>query len=332
MPRLEFRLILLTLSLALMLSACEERSGDENLPTPAKALGCPDLTGTYALPNAKPELDPRRWLSDARNLSWQSFSLQAVVPGSPVYVSLHREQTELEREIEQFREQRPKAYKRWREKASLSYVERGVTRRAHYDALAELGPTPEIGFSTDSGICLDSWFRYPADAHPHEDQRAFALDQDGNLLIQVTETTRDEFPIWCGDGCKGIPYAWHTRVSWTRAKRIAAPKPWVWTRDLTETQEEPPGDPSGHEDQDPRVNPLRQRVFAALPKGSTMFNFYKRSGGVIFSGTCPTPADLETIKRFLQRDSSVAEVIERRVWETNRGEINFALEIPLKDP
>lgn len=320
----------LSLSLSLvLLTACHSYSGDDEVPEPAKALGCPDLTGTYAIPEAGAALDPREWLGyEAKGKTWQSFSLQAIVPGAPVYVSLRRIDAELTSEVAALRADRPKAYKSWLEKASLSYVERGVARRAHYEALGALGPTPEIGFSTPSGICVDSWFEFPGDHASNEDHTALALDKDGNLLIRAIKTTRDEFPIWCGDGCKGIPYAWHTKVTWVRAARIENAKPWVFKA---------PADPEApsmdaYDDRDPRVGAFRKRVFAALPEGATMFNFHLRSDGVIFSGTCKTRDDLETIKRMLSRDSVVSAVHERRAWETNRGEVEFALEMPLKAP
>ncbi|AVP96102.1 hypothetical protein C7S18_02335 [Ahniella affigens] len=321
---------LLTVALGtLILAGCHSYSGEDEVPEAAKALGCPDLTGTYAIPEASVELDPREWLGyHAKGKTWQSFSLQAIVPGAPVYVSLRRTDSEIANEVAALKASRPKAYNAWLDKASLSYVERGVTRRAHYDALGELGPTPEIGFSTPSGICIDSWFEYPGDHASNEDYTALALDADKHLLIKATRTTRDEFPIWCGDGCKGIPYAWHTKVSWVRAKRIENAKPWVFKAPAE--PEAPAVD--AYDDRDPRVAAFRQRVFAALPEGATMFNFHLRSDGVIFSGTAKTHDDLEAIKRLLSQDSIVVAVHQRRAWVTNRGDIEFALEIPLEAP
>lgn len=44
---------------------------------------------------------------------------------------------------------------------------------------------------------------------------------DGALVARLDLTGYDEFTVWCGDGCKGIPLPWtfETRSSWSAAHR-----------------------------------------------------------------------------------------------------------------
>lgn len=48
-----------------------------------------------------------------------------------------------------------------------------------------------------------------------------APGKDGALVARLDLTRYDEFTIWCGDGCKGIPLPWtfETRSSWSAAHR-----------------------------------------------------------------------------------------------------------------
>ncbi len=48
-----------------------------------------------------------------------------------------------------------------------------------------------------------------------------ARDSAGNLVARQVTATYLEFPVWCGDGCKGIPLPWtfRTRSSWSAVDR-----------------------------------------------------------------------------------------------------------------
>lgn len=83
--------------------------------------------------------------------------------------------------------------------------------------------------------CGDGWLRPRGadamfDAVPYDDagHRAnrdefqVAIDEAGHWVGRRTATTWDEFAVWCGDGCRGVPLPWTIRhhVRWSL---LAAP-------------------------------------------------------------------------------------------------------------
>jgi hypothetical protein len=54
-----------------------------------------------------------------------------------------------------------------------------------------------------------------------------AIGRGGAIVARLDRTDYDEFTVWCGDGCKGIPLPWTftTRSTWSRSEPWLAGKP-----------------------------------------------------------------------------------------------------------
>jgi hypothetical protein len=106
---------------------------------------------------------------------------------------------------------------------------------------------------------------------------------DGALVARLDGIDYDEFTVWCGDGCKGIPLPWtfRTRSAWSVAERWreGTPSPRAKARLRDEERREAElqrarGDPVYLEEQRLENGPVaagqddaRKRVLAALVPG-----------------------------------------------------------------
>ena len=72
----------------------------------------------------------------------------------------------------------------------------------------------DIASKWDSEVASDGFF-----AQRHAMRVAPA--NGGALVARLDRIDYDEFTVWCGDGCKGIPLPWtfETRSTWSRAER-----------------------------------------------------------------------------------------------------------------
>jgi len=330
-------------SLALaLLAGCSSREGDDDVPTPV-GVGCPDLAGTYAaIATSRDDFNPiASWTRDAAGGKWAAITLDTIDPGSPIHLRLIRDVADMNRLANDFRTMSPDRYDAWRRVAATDPNLMGRSDRAFAEALAELGPSQEHVVSYSGGFCGDGWLRFeevawginvPQDADRSADQRkqglSFGIDADGALLVREEIEYRYEFPIWCGDGCKGIPYSTKTYIRWAKLARTDPPKRWRWSASPM-AQDEPRDLPDAIGDTDPRVTALRRLVVAALPKGGTMFNFKGEQGDIVFSGTCPTQEDFDRLKVFIGKQSDVTGVSIGRQYENNRGHVDFRLTINL---
>ncbi len=61
----------------------------------------------------------------------------------------------------------------------------------------------------------------------NRDEFAIAMDGDGALVGRRTALTWDEFTVWCGDGCRGIPLPWTYRehVVWSSLRPPTTDRP-----------------------------------------------------------------------------------------------------------
>ncbi|MBK8286718.1 MAG: hypothetical protein IPK97_18660 [Ahniella sp.] len=299
------------------LISCTHRTGDDALPEPA-GTGCPSLDGSYTLQssggfglNLAQNIAP----PDAGN-DWIALTLDSIASGSPIHLRLRRSDADMAQRTESFRRDHPDAWSAWRERASLDPRLLDSPRR-HIEQLARLGPAPEFIAELSGGQCDQGWLRFSnterslPGAVAQDDRRnqslAFAVASDGALIVHEQRTLQNEFPIWCGDGCKGIPYSFEIEDRWARFPRIDAPPVWRLGRSTGNTTPARPTSPSGRPDSDPRIAELRERVLRWLPKDATLFNFYDRSGTIVFSGTCRTKADLEQLVFLLEGDALVAK-------------------------
>lgn len=335
-------LVVVPMLVLVLLPGCSSREGDDDVPTPV-GVGCPDLAGTYApMATTNDGFDPiAQWTRDAAPGRWAAITLDTIDPGSPIHLRLIRDVADMSRLAKDFRTMSPDRYDAWRRVASTDPNRMGRSDRAFAEELAELGPSPEHVVTYSGGLCGDGWLRFkevawgvhvPQDADRSADQRkqglAFGIDADGALLVREEVEYRYEFPIWCGDGCKGIPYSTKSRVRWAKLARTDPPKAWQW-QSTPLAQDDPRELPGAVDDADPRVTALRRLVFAALPAGATMFNFKGEQGDIVFSGTCPTEEDLDRLTAFIGKQSGVAGVSIGRQYENNRGHVDFRLTIEL---
>lgn len=325
-----------------LVAACTSRTGDDDVPQ-AAGTGCPDLAGSFVPQGTgTPGFDLVRQLS-ARDGGgrYAALVIDTIGAGSPIHLRLLRTQEDMDERVAAFRTTDPDAWTGWRNLAVRGPVALGLSARAFAERLGALGPAPERSVTLSEGLCDAGWLRFTGtdrllgvavDEAGQDDLRgqslSFAVDGAGHLLVREERTRRDEFPIWCGDGCTGIPYATETIVRWARFAPAKPPEPWRFRDPLAEVV--PAGMPAGENDRDPRTTALRRRLFEALPDGATMFNFREDMDGIGFSGTCPTGADLDALVAYLQRQPEVAGVTLGRNYDNNRGHREFRLAITLK--
>ncbi len=104
--------------------------------------------------------------------------------------------------------------------------------------------------------CRDGWLSFDDDMisdrfdaevesdefHARRRTMRVARGRNGALVSRLDRTDYDEFTVWCGDGCKGIPLPWTftTRSTWSRADAWApgTPRPDVTPYQLRERVEE----------------------------------------------------------------------------------------------
>lgn len=332
---------ILLMTALVVVTACTSRTGDEEVPQ-AAGTGCPDLAGSYA-PQATgtPGFDLVRQLSSPDGGGrYAALVIDTIGAGSPIHLRLVRTPEDMDERVAAFRTTDPEAWARWRAKAARGALSLGLSSRTFAEALAALGPSPERAVTLSEGLCDAGWLRFAKterrvgaveDETGREDQReqslSFAVDASGHLLVREERTRRDEFSIWCGDGCQGIPYSTETVVRWARFPPTEAPPAWRFRDPLAEVL--PAGMPAASRDTDPRTTALRRRVFEALPTGATMFNFHEDSDGIGFTGTCLTGDDLDRLIGFVRQQPEVAEVTLGRNYDNNRGHREFRLAIVL---
>lgn len=151
-----------------------------------------------------------------------------------------------------------------------------------------------------------------------------APGKDGALVARLDLTSYDDFPIWCGDGCRGIPlpWTWETRSSWSAARRWDpdSPSPRAAARvraeaarraDLAKAKE----DPVYREEQALENGPvvagegeMRKRGLAALLPGMLLRGVAPRDSGWQLSLEFEELSQLHEFMVRLSQSGPVAEI------------------------
>lgn len=185
--------------------------------------------------------------------------------------------------------------------------------------------------------CDDGWLRLGGDISARWDSAVnvngfyarrhamyLATGREGALVTKLEHTDYDEFTVWCGDGCKGIPLPWtfRTRTTWHRAEAWpeGAPRPAAIAetmaaerraQELARAKNDPvylenerleQGEPAaGSAD-------ARRRVEAVLPKAIRLLAVAPRDSGWSLSIEYDDDAQLPGFLVDLQQSGPVVEI------------------------
>ena len=321
------RLPLLVLSL---LSGCITSEGEPpaQFPRPLYDIGCPVISGSYAL-----QLDPdsQGALSEAWFGPQSAEAAVLAIDDDPDRVqwrmTWYHDPAEFERELDVFRQSEPARHATWLREARLlldplsSRYQRD--RSQVIRELAKLGPTPEWRYDGHKWQCEDGWYV------TWQGDKAVRLnvDVENGLLIQLDQETRNEITVWCGDGCKGIPYYLHVRSRWMRLSPVARPAAWY-----------PPEVPfavgdsgvTDYNDRDVRVTELRERLQAKLSGHLELISLEQWSDHVALSIFIDGMHRLPLIIDWLQAQAEIAEVTQSSRMSMSDGRVRIVLDIRFK--
>lgn len=147
---------------------------------------------------------------------------------------LRRAPAEVDRDADTLRSANPAAYARWWRVAREGVALQGplhLNLYAYEQALAKDGPVQDRRGAFTHQDCADGWLELERGVRDGRDQVVeITRDETGGLIArQTVELSRSEFTVWCGDGCKGIPYARRTEARWARL--APAERPPMWSLD-----------------------------------------------------------------------------------------------------
>jgi len=168
--------------------------------------------------------------------------------------------------------------------------------------------------------------------HAKRHEMRLARRKDGALVARLDRIDYDEFTVWCGDGCRGIPLPWTftTRSTWSAAEPWVegAPRPSVARRQGEEAQQRATeqslqGDRLYREEQrlengDPVAgeSDARRRASAALLPGMLLRAVAPRDSGWHLSLEFEALPQLE---RFMERLSQAGPVAEIKILPLYRA-------------
>jgi hypothetical protein len=185
--------------------------------------------------------------------------------------------------------------------------------------------------------CEDGWLRLGGDIgarwdstvndegfHARRHAVHLATGREGALVTKLDHTDYDEFTVWCGDGCKGIPLPWtfRTRTTWHRAEAWpeGAPRPVAIAEVMASERkaqeiERARNDPLFLENDrlergetTPASIETRRRVEAVLPKDIRLLAVAPRDSGWALSIEYDDEAQLPGFLVALQESGPVVEV------------------------
>ncbi|MBE5316563.1 MAG: hypothetical protein H4O13_14315 [Xanthomonadales bacterium] len=210
---------------------------------------CPNLEGSYTLtPDPDSEFDPAAHFAGVpgdrtgaallieRGPMGCRFDSGHLQPGESTTICglqfrLRRASADVDRDADALRQSDPEAYARWwrvaREGVSLQGALH-LNLHAYEQRLAQHGPVQDRGGALSHHDCEDGWLELESgfrDGYPQVVE--IARDEVGGLIArQTVELSRSEITVWCGDGCKGIPYALETEARWARLAPGERPPMW----------------------------------------------------------------------------------------------------------
>lgn len=231
------------ISCAMALSACSSPTSlEQSNAVVEDALGCPTLSGTYAVQIPDPETGVK--------LDGSVFDTIAAANANPLPLSVMSgvviENDEaggvsfrfliaddpVMAQLEMFREYKAQQYQEWyqlqQQPARAEYVT-GFGEEAFQKRVAELGPRTDATLRLQHGkdfTCDDGWMEIPRSS---SSPVRLTVSGGGGLVAQSKEFSTYDVAVWCGDGCKylGIPTGTYTgTMQWPKAPSLRA-----WTAD-----------------------------------------------------------------------------------------------------
>ncbi len=206
----------------------------------ADDIDCPNLDGTYQfLGDTSGHFGLNiTALGADEETRWSSVTVTTDANGALLYTRRMDKQT-VQNLAMSLRDYDDQKYERWRLTAiagpDLSGPDISRALQDYYSKLGSNGPTPERSGQETSVQCQDGWLgiplrgRYEADdegTRIRDDTVWLARDTQNGLLARALVGKYYEFPIWCGDGCKGIPYYTNSRTAWARFAPSQSPPTW----------------------------------------------------------------------------------------------------------
>lgn len=321
---------------ACLLAGCITRSGDEpDFPAPLSDSACPDLSGSFAL-----QADPGS--QDRFGDSTYTHELKAPATvfsqfdsgGYAMTTVFHRDRAEFEAAVARFREQSPAAYAAWRQKALATFDPmRGalkVRKELPFAELTRLGPVPEWGAHGGKGHCRDGWWVRDGD---HATDIAMTRDVRGGLLVRREKTERKVIGLWAETGA-GIPYAIHIHSTWSRHAQVEVPPFWTPTAQNLPIDDRvrEAADPDGwlRRNEDPRITDLRIRARKLMGPDAQLLNFHREQDYVLFTGTVPDRAAVDTLLGALKAQPDVGSATLEHTMAMSFGRVRFVIHVRLR--
>ena len=351
----------------------------------ADAPECPDLRGNYAL-----AVDAR-----SARLQQEIAEREGAQP-IPLLPSTLRVEQETNGQVSvverlhpdsvdaaalRLRSDNPQAYQIWWRLARQGVRLQGDLRsnlKLHFDALAQHGPAQERTWAQLQPHCEDGWMRLgqafatkvdlEGSSAGGGDEVWLTRDREGGLLMRVDiELDRREISIWCGDGCKGIPYHISTTQRWMRFPPVEPQA--LWTLNVRRlpalTAPEParpeppelafatiepapsattaPASPptaviealpavpdASKAAEDQRVTQLERRLRSWLSNVDEILRFEATQGQVQFEGTRRNYQSVSELLRWLHEDVDVQNADLEQVQISPEGRAQFSILIRLK--
>ncbi|WP_395790758.1 hypothetical protein [Aquimonas sp.] len=346
---------------------------------------CPDLRGNYALAVDARTAKLQREIAEREGVN--------PVPLLPSTLRIEQETNGQVSVVERLhpdsvdaaalrlRADSPQAYRTWWRLARQGVGLQGDLRsnlKLHFDALAEHGPAQERTWLQLRPHCEAGWmqvgqaFAAKVDLEGSSaaggDEVWLTRDREGGLLMRVVvELDRREITIWCGDGCKGIPYHVSTTQRWMRfppaepealwtlnvqrLPALAAPEtPGSEPPEIAFATIEPasptvaapappptaviealpvvPDAPQAAEDE--RVAQLEVRLRSWLSNVDEVHRFEATQGQVQFEGSRRSNREVSELLRWLHEDVDVENAELVQVQASPEGRMRFSILIRLK--
>lgn len=170
------------------------------------------------------------------------------------------------------------------------------------------------------------------DEHPRRRAMRVASTTTGDLVARLDMIDFDEFTVWCGDGCKGIPLPWTftRRSGWSTARQYDSSEAHP-TGTTPDRQQQVPADRLGREEQElengppiPGLETVRRRAMAALPPGVTLRGVGQREQGWHVSVEFAELSQLEHFMVQLEQSGNVSEIHVAPLYRGKRPDGRWA--------
>ena len=226
-------------------------------------------------------------------------------------------------------------------------ADQGLTVKVVYrDSVSTTGALRKGTAWSGDYFCDGGWLRIPegnaltqwdqtfktGDFYPKRHAMQIAPNKDGALVARLDFTDYDEFTVWCGDGCKGIPipFTFETKSVWTMAEKFdpELPPPVARARQQVIDQDaaalaQAQNDRVWQAEQDmengpaePALATTRARAISALVPGMLLRGVSPRGNGWHLSLEFDEPYQVEQFMERLAGSGPVAELKVAPLYRT----------------